>query len=139
MPAITRWFVKTALGYFIAALLMGIGLAARAPLRLDFIPPGLGPVYLHLFVVGWISQLIFGVVIWMFPKYTREKPRGLEWVSWAVYVLLNLGLLLRAVGEPLAASRPGTLAGWLLILSALLQWLAGLGFVANTWARVKEK
>jgi hypothetical protein len=139
MPAITRWFVKTALGYFIAALLVGIGLAARTPLHLDFLPPGLGPVYLHLFVVGWISQLIFGVVIWMFPKYTREKPRGMEEVSWVVYVLLNLGLVLRAVGEPLAASRPGALSAWLLILSALLQWLAGLGFVANTWARVKEK
>jgi hypothetical protein len=29
--------------------------------------------------------------------------------------------------------------GILLAASALLQWLGGLAFVANTWGRVKEK
>jgi hypothetical protein len=28
---------------------------------------------------------------------------------------------------------------WLVALSAVLQWLAGMVFVVNTWARVKER
>jgi hypothetical protein len=28
---------------------------------------------------------------------------------------------------------------WALVTSALLQWLAGLFFVANTWTRIKER
>jgi hypothetical protein len=34
---------------------------------------------------------------------------------------------------------PAALWIWLLAASALLQWLAGVGFVANTWGRVKER
>jgi len=29
---------------------------------------GLFPVYIHLLVFGWLTQLIFGVIYWMFPK-----------------------------------------------------------------------
>ena len=139
MPAVTRWFIKTSLVCFVAALLVGIALMAQAGLSLPAPVASLGPVYFHLFMVGWITQLIFGVVYWMFPKYSREKPRRSERLAWATFWLLNAGLLLRVVGEPLQAARPEAGWGWLLAVSAVLQWLAGLGFVSNTWARVKEK
>jgi hypothetical protein len=139
MPPLTRWFIKTALLYFVAALIIGAVLAARSVLRLPPVIAGLGPVYLHLFMVGWITQLIFGVAYWMFPVYSKEHPRGNEKLALATYGLLNVGLLLRAVAEPLHALRPGTGWGWLLVLAAVLQWLAGLGFVVNTWGRVKER
>jgi len=132
MPALTRWFIKTALVYFVLALLVGILLAVR-PVG------GWFPVYLHLLVFGWLTQLIFGMVFWMFPKYSSEKPRGSETIGWLVYLTLNSGLLLRAVAEPLHAQRPGGLWGWLLVLAAVLQWLAGVLFVGNSWSRVKEK
>jgi hypothetical protein len=48
-------------------------------------------------------------------------------------------LLLRAIGEPWVTLQPGTAIGWLLAASAILQMLAGWAFVANTWARVKER
>ena len=43
------------------------------------------------------------------------------------------------VGEPLVVLQPETAAGLLVALSALLQWLAGMGFVLNTWTRVRER
>lgn len=139
MPALTRWFIKSGLAYFVGALLLGVAVALSAVLP---VPPAVGalaPVYYHFFMVGWVAQLIFGVVYWMFPRYSKEKPRGSETLGWATYGLVNLGLLLRAVGEPLHALQPGVGWGELLALSALLQWLAGMAFVLNTWARVKEK
>jgi hypothetical protein len=90
-------------------------------------------------MVGWVAQLIFGVVYWMFPRYSREKPRGSEGQAIATFILLNIGLVCRAVGEPIHALWPGVLWGWLVALSAVLQWLAGMVFVVNTWARVKER
>jgi len=139
MPPLTRWFVKSSLIYLIAALIVGAVMALQGVLPLPAGLAALGPAYVHLFMVGWVSQLIFGVVYWMFPKYSRAKPRGSEGLGWATYGLLNAGLILRVVGEPLIALRPEAGLGWLLALAALCQWLGGLAFVLNTWGRVKEK
>jgi len=132
MPLLTRIFIKTALVYLVLALVLGIWLAAGAV-------NGLFPVYIHMLVLGWLTQLIFGVVFWMFPKFSAEKPRGSEALGWWMYILLNLGLLLRAIGEPINSNRPNSFSGWMLVLSAILQFLAGLMFVVNSWERVKEK
>jgi hypothetical protein len=75
----------------------------------------------------------------MFPKYSKEKPRGNEGVAWATFGLLNVGLFLRVLGQPLNTLAPDAEWGWLLVASAIMQWLAGMAFVVNTWSRVKER
>ena len=132
MPLLTRTFIKTALVYLTLALLLGILLTLH-------VSNSFFPVYIHLLVFGWLTQLIFGVVYWMFPKYSSQLPRGREALSWVTYGALNIGLILRAIAEPLQASQPNNLSGTLLVVSAILQWLAGVAFIANTWQRVKEK
>jgi hypothetical protein len=139
MPAITRWFIKAGLAYFVAALLIGVVLTAPSVLP---VPPAVavwGPIYFHFFMVGWVAQLIFGVVYWMFPRYTREQPRGSEALALATLVLLNIGLVLRAIGEPVNSLWPDPFWGMVVALSAIFQWLAGMAFVLNTWTRVKER
>lgn len=125
MPPLTRWFVKLSLVYFVAALTGSVWQAAGGPLWLT-------PVTIHLLVVGWVTGMIFGVAYWMFPKFSTEQPRGANGLAVASFVLLNLGLLLRVVGEPMAV-------GWLLVASAVLQWLGAAAFVLNTWPRVKGR
>jgi heme/copper-type cytochrome/quinol oxidase subunit 1 len=139
MPELTRWFIKASLLFFVAALLLGLGMAANNLLELPPVFLALGPVYFHVFLVGWVTQLIFGVVFWMFPKQSLERPRGSERLAWATFWLLNGGLVLRIIAEPYQALNPGGGLGWLLAVSALAQWAAGLIFVANTWGRVKER
>ncbi len=139
MPFFSRLAVKTSLAYLIAALVTGLLLAAAG---LAWLPAGvaaLSPVYFHLFMVGWVMQLIVGVAYWMFPKFTRAQPRGSTPLAWITYVGLNLGLLLRAVAEPALTLAGGGRWGWALACAALLQWVGGIAFVANTWTRVKEK
>jgi hypothetical protein len=139
MPVLTRWWIKTALGYFAVALLVGVVQAAAVPLSLM---PGLvaaGPVYVHLLVVGWITQLIFGVAYWMFPKHSPATPRGSDPLALASYVCLNAGLLIRVGAEPVFTLHAGAGFGRALALSAVLQWLGGMAFVVNTWGRVKER
>ena len=139
MPSVTRWFIKSGLLYFVAALLVGVALGAQGVLSLPPVVATLSPIYLHLLMVGWITQLIFGVAYWMFPTYSKEHPYRSERLAMATFVLLNVGLILRAVAEPLHALQPQPAWGWLLAFSAVLQWLAGVGFVVNTWSRVRPR
>ena len=139
MPLLTRLFIKSAFVYLAAALLVSLLRALTPFLPLPAFIHTLNPVYFHLFLVGWVTELIIGVAYWMFPKFTREVPRGSTGLAWTTYILLNTGLILRVIAEPIMTLQPSRLWGGLLALSALLQWLAGLAFVINTWPRVKER
>jgi hypothetical protein len=138
MPPLTRWLIKTSFIYLILALIGGLLLVLQPAFRWIAVP-GFFPVYIHLFVLGWLTQLIFGVVYWMFPKYSTEKPRGSEALGWWTYALLNLGLILRVIAEPIQSIRPNSCSGGILVAAAVIQFLAGLVFVINSWGRVKEK
>jgi hypothetical protein len=136
MPLLTRVCIRAGLIYLAVALMLGLALSLPG---LPSSASALRPVYVHLLIVGWITNLIIGVGYWMFPKYSKEQPRGNERLGWAVVILLNTGLIVRALAEPLVASRPDANAGWLLVLSAALQVLAAWGFVYNTWPRIRER
>ena len=72
MPTISRWFVRSAL----ASLLLGLGLGAASGWW-----GGAGllaPTVLHLLVVGWLTQMVFGVAFWLFPKYSTDQPRAIK-------------------------------------------------------------
>lgn len=125
MPPLTRWYVKLALLYFVAGMAGGVWQAAGGP-------GWLTPVTIHLLVVGWITGTIFGVAYWMFPRYSKDRPRGPTGPAVATFVLLQIGLALRVVAEP-------TLIRPLLAASALCQWLAGVGFTVTIWPRVKTR
>jgi hypothetical protein len=120
---------------FALALIMGVGISYSLPAWMRVI----SPVYFHVFMVGWVTQLIFGVVYWMFPRYRREQPRGRTWLAWITLVTLNLGLMLRMVAEPAVALQKGGAWQLLVVIAAMLLWFSGLGFVINTWGRVKER
>lgn len=139
MPTITRWFIRSALVYFVASLALGVALGAGPFLDAGSMIAALVPVYFHLFMVGWVTQMIFGVAHWMFPRASREQPRGREGLALGTLAALNGGLLLRAVAEPLVALDPRPAWSGLLVVSAALQWLAAVAFTVNIWPRVKER
>ena len=68
-----------------------------------------------------------------------ELPRGHEKIAWAAYWLINGGLVLRVLGEPLTALRPEWGLGWLLGVSALLQLGGGWAFIVSAWPRVRVR
>jgi hypothetical protein len=134
-----RFFIRTALVYLLAAFVVGGVILANQGLALDGRIAALLPVFYHLLMVGWITQLIFGVALWMFPPLSRQQPRGDERLGWLTYGALNAGLVLRAIGEPLYAWLSAPWLGWILALSALLQVLASWAFVLASWPRVKAR
>lgn len=134
-----RWIIRTALLYLLVAFGVGALVLLNQGLRLDPRLATLLPVFYHLLAIGWLTQLILGVALWMFPPLSREQPRGDERIGWLAYVALNGGLLLRVVAEPLLIWGAGAWIGSLLVLAALLQVVAAWAFVVVLWPRVKGK
>jgi hypothetical protein len=99
----------------------------------------LNPIYIHLLVVGWLTQLIYGVIYWMFPIISKDNPRGDLRLAWAVFITLNAGLLFRIAGEPWRAVSPNAINSALLVASSIIQIIAGYLFVVVAWPRIREK
>lgn len=133
MPLISRLFVKAGMIYFILALLAGLLLELSVPI------PALMPLFWHTLMLGWITQIIMGVSIWMFPGRNRSEDFWSQKWNWATLFLLNTGLLFRVVAEPAVSLHAA--AGWklLLVASALLQLLAGAAYLAEMWPRILSK
>jgi hypothetical protein len=139
MPSLARWYIKTALLYLAASLLVGVWIAAGRLLEAGGPAQVLWPGYLHLLTVGWLTQLIFGVAYWLFPRHSKERPYGDTRLPALAYGGLNLGLLLRLVAEPAVVWQPSPAWSGALAASALVQWLAGMTFAVYLWKRVKMK
>jgi hypothetical protein len=129
MPVLTRWFIKSSLIYFVAALLISLTLAASTVWDLPDWTVRLGPAYFHLFLVGWVTQLIIGVVYWILPRFSGS--RGNTTLAWLAFGLLNLGVWLAGVGPAVGAPAIVTFLG------RLAEVGAALAFAIHAWPRIK--
>lgn len=133
----TRVMVRTAFGHLLAGLLLfSVGLTGEA-LGADARLSVLRYPAVHLLVVGWLTQLIMGVAIWLFPLPARPPSRRAEVATWAGYGLLNVGLALRVVGEAGPAYGASGWPAWALAASAVAQATAAWLFAALLWPRAR--
>lgn len=139
MPTLTRWTIRAAMIYLLVGLSAGTLYWVNAQWSLSPILSSLSPTYIHVLVVGWLTQLIFGVIYWMFPIIRKNNMRGDPRLAWAVFGLLNAGLLLRIGCEPWRSVTPNDLNGMGLVLSALLQVAAGYLLILVCWPRVRAR
>ncbi len=61
MPPLTRWFIKAAMVALIGAFLSRALITLLPLWGFQAGAAALSPVFLHLFVWGWVTQMIFGV------------------------------------------------------------------------------
>lgn len=128
--------MRAALAYLVGGMAMGSWMLIRQAQR------GHGPgapwpaLHAHLLLVGFLLLVIFGVAFWMFPKVAGQRP-GAE-IGWVAFGLLNAGVLLRLLAEPLTDHGHGP-AVWdvLLGVAAVLPALAALVFAIAIWPRVR--
>lgn len=135
MPTLTRWFVKSALAWLVVAALSGAAVALQPALDLSPAIARLRPAHVHMLMVGWVTQLIFGIAHWMFPKPPPPAAARADRLGWLAWLTLNTGLALRVVAEPVAPALPPAL----LATSAVLQPIAAWLFVAAIWPRVRVR
>jgi hypothetical protein len=137
VPRLTRWLIRTALLYFVAALLLGLAQVSPALRMRSGWLANAWPGYVHLFMLGWLSQLIVGVAFWLFPRRAAAEIRPA--LGWWGYGLVNAGLLLRVALEPAAINMARPAVGWLLAAAALAQLAGAAAWVALLWPRVRPR
>lgn len=134
MPFISRLFIKAGMVFFvlslIAALVIEIDIAAM---------PAIMPLFWHMLMVGWITQIIIGVSIWMFPGRNREEGFKAQKWGWLTFMFLNTGLVLRVISEPLVSISTSEIWNIILVFSAILQLVAGFTYFTEMWPRILSK
>ena len=136
MFRIHRLFIKTAIVY----LVLGVGLGGWLLLRKAASGEGsshdLALVHTHLLLVGFMLMMVMGVSNWIFPRQpgVGKEARARDPLAWGNYLLLNAGLILRVLAEPLLPLPPARVT---LGLSAPLQVAGVLLFVRGIWRRVR--
>jgi len=133
MPKVTRLFIKSGFIY----LFLGIVMTLVAELPQVNTSALLLPVYWHMIVIGWVTQVIMGVSIWMFPRRKRSRE-NIESVSVLLsFWTLNTGLILRFSAEPFIPLFHGNSAIVLVVvISSLLHIAAVFFYVIEIWPRV---
>jgi hypothetical protein len=135
MPRSTQWFIKAGILYFLAGVVLSF--LSELPV-LDSL--SLLPVYWHMLVMGWITQLIIGVSVWMFPRKYRDRPKRESLLVWSTFWMLNGGLILRFLSEPLVYLYPGSVALTVMIWLAALLQVAAIGcYIAEIWPRLQPR
>jgi hypothetical protein len=141
MDPLSSLMLRTSLIWLLVGFIVGAAMLTDSAL------PGqwrlwLAPTHAHMLFVGWFLQFVVGVAYWLLPrKRSPEQPLGYGERTAAIAVAaLNLGLLLRILGEP--AERTGLTSDVttaLLAVSALLQVAAVLVFTTQLWPRVAPR
>jgi hypothetical protein len=134
MPKVARTFIKTGLIYFLCALLLGIAVEIKS-----FHFAAIEALFWHLLMVGWITQIIFGVSMWMFPGRTREEGFAAQKKAWLTYYFLNIGLILRVITEPMLTYSALKIWRPLIVFSAIIQLFAIVIYVFELWPRIMSK
>lgn len=136
MPLATRLFIKSGILYLIAGIILSL-ISEIPDLGLS---PLLLPVYWHMIVVGWITQIIMGVSYWMFPRATKGKRNTNSKIILASFITLNAGLLLRFIAEPfIPLISNNELIFWSIVISSILQLTAIILYIMEIWPRVRGK
>lgn len=136
MPPVTRWFIKFGMIWFS----LGVVLALVAELPTGLSSALLLPVYWHMLVIGWITQMIMGVSIWMFPRKKRNRKKEQSTLAIGAFFLLNGGLIVRFLSEPfLPLITNSAFVPTVVIVSGILQVTAIILFIAEIWPRVQPK
>lgn len=127
MSNITVWFIRCAMVYLVAAVLMGLHMSHAGPVY------PLKPIHTHLNLLGWMSMMIFGVAYHILPRFSGA-PLWSERLAAAHLWLANIGLLGMIGGWVLMWYEKGTAT--LMVFSAV-SVLSILFFVTNMFKTIK--
>lgn len=139
MPLVARLFLRTGIVYLALTFVFGAALlileAASRPA-----PFVVAIEHGHMGFVGWLVNTVIGVALWLLPLNRRAFPqtqgRYPDFAARAAFVLLNVGLPLRLIVEPLYFAHTSFLFSVLLIVSAVFQLAAILTVAWIVWKRV---
>jgi len=127
MSKLTVWFIKCAMIYFLAAILLGLHMASAGTLY------PYKPIHAHLNLLGWMSMMIYGVAYHILPRFSG-RPLWSNRLAEAHFWLANIGLIGMGAGWVLKYTNDSQVV---LTLFSFVEGLAVLFFVINMFKTVK--
>lgn len=137
MHSLVRRYIKTAIAFLIAGLLIGgwmivqRELGQRAPSQYEV------SAHTHTLFVGFVMMMILGVALWLFPRPDKTDSRYRPSLIEAAYWLLTVGTAARTAGELLRPTFTAGFVRWLVVLCGFAQIAGLLVFFYTMWFRIR--
>jgi hypothetical protein len=137
MPRLSRLMIRTALVWLVLGYTVGGLLLLNKGLSLLSWLWTLRFTHVHLLLIGWMVQFACGVAFWILPRLDASGARGDERLVWLCYVALNIGVVLAALHDPLAAAFGETMIMHLMPVGAGVLYIVAIGaFAAHAAPRI---
>lgn len=139
MSPLVRRFLKTAIGFLLAGISIGVYLLIRRELYGEFATPWWTSAHTHAILVGFVMMMIAGVALWMFPRPEKDDRRFDPRLAEGAYWLLTLGTAVRLAGE---LARPSVIApelAWAIVAGGSAQALGLALFFFTMWTRIRGR
>ena len=137
MHSLVRRYIKTAIGFLIAGLTLGLFMVARRELANVAPTPLQVSAHTHVILVGFVMTMILGVALWLFPRPDKSDARYKPALAEVSYWLLTVGTGARFVAELTREASPGRWARWAIVLASGAQVLALVIFFYTMWSRIR--
>jgi heme/copper-type cytochrome/quinol oxidase subunit 1 len=137
MHSLVRRYIKTAVGFLVAGILLGLWMLARRELDNRFPTSYEVSAHTHLILVGFVMMMIFGVALWLFPRPDRSDDRYRPERAEAAYWMLTLGTIARAAGELIRSYGDSVSLRWTIVVAGGAQGVAFLLFFYAMWPRIR--
>jgi cbb3-type cytochrome oxidase subunit 1 len=139
MPPLVRRFLKTAIGFLIFGVGLGLYMLARRELAGVWATAWWVTAHTHAILVGFVMMMILGVALWMFPRPakgdTHFDPRQAEGAYWC----LTLGTAARILGELLRPESGAAGIRWMIVLGGSAQAAGLVLFFWTMWTRIRGR
>ncbi len=137
MHTLVRRYIKTAIGFLGAGLLIGAWMVVRRELFGHYPDPYEASAHTHAILVGFVMMMILGVALWLFPRPERDDARYAPRAAEAAYWILASATATRVVSELLRPQISHVVLRWVVVIASLAQVVA-IGLFFNTvWSRIR--
>ncbi|HEX3235673.1 MAG TPA: cbb3-type cytochrome c oxidase subunit I [Gemmatimonadales bacterium] len=138
MSPLVRRYLRTAIGFLLAGLGLGIWMLIRRELAGEYPTPRLISAHTHVILVGFVMMMILGVALWMFPRPERTDVQYRPAAAELAYWLLTVSTTARFIGEVVRPSAPPLPQRWVVVLAGVGQVVGLVLFFYNLLPRIRS-
>ena len=132
-----RLFIKTAIGFLMVGLSIGIVLMVQRELFDVWPNPRLTSAHMHAVLIGFVMFLILGVALWLFPRPEKDdrrySPARIAICYW-VLLFSTGGRVLSEVVRGLVESRAWS---WIVVITSVGQAAGLMLYFWTMWNRIR--
>ncbi len=139
MSPLARRFLKTAIGFLIVGIGLGVYMLARRELAGEWATPWWTSAHTHAILVGFVMMMILGVALWMFPRPAKHDTHFDPRLAEAAYWCLSVGTAARVLGEVIRPYTAAPALRWTIVLGGTAQAAGLVLFFWTMWTRIRGR